>query len=251
MGQVETVFRQFRNLAHIGMMVPLYAFGCALIGISATPGALMWYWAFQISSDWALVWRTLWLSGMGAWGYISYGFCMILVVPLANFLMRTRLHAWRGPYYSLATIPWYIHNGSTYLVRYTFLEFITPTPFNLMFYRLMGMKIGRGTVINSSHISDPSLIELGEKVTIGGSVTMVGHYGVGGFLILAPIKVGDRATIGLRAIVFGGVDIGAGAKVLPNSVVLPKTVIPAGETWGGVPAKRIEEAPKTRSTKAA
>jgi serine acetyltransferase len=37
----------------------------------------------------------------------------------------------------------------------------------------------------------------------------------------------------------GGAQIGKGAKILPNSVVLPKTVIPAGETWGGVPAQKI------------
>ena len=35
------------------------------------------------------------------------------------------------------------------------------------------------------------------------------------------------------------VEIGEKAKILPNSVVLPKTRIPAGETWGGVPAIRI------------
>jgi acetyltransferase-like isoleucine patch superfamily enzyme len=104
----------------------------------------------------------------------------------------------------------------------------------------MGMKIGEGTLINSSHLSDPSLIEMGRKVTLGGSVTIVAHYGQGGFLVLAPVKIGDKATIGLRAILMGGVTIGEGAKILPNSVVLPKTQVPAGETWGGVPARKIE-----------
>lgn len=147
---------------------------------------------------------------------------------------------WRGPYYSAACVNWYVHNGLTYLARFTILEFITPTPFNLLFYKLMGMKIGRGTQINSSNISDPSLIEMGENVTIGGSATIVAHYGMGGFLIISPVKIGDGATIGLKATILGGVEIGAGAKLMPNSVVLPRTIIPAGETWGGVPAKKIE-----------
>lgn len=104
----------------------------------------------------------------------------------------------------------------------------------------MGMKIGRGTIINSTHISDPSLIEIGDKVTIGGSATLVGHYGQGGYLVLAPVKIGDRATIGLKATIMGGVQVGAGAKIMPHSVVLPKTIIPDNETWGGVPARKIE-----------
>lgn len=154
--------------------------------------------------------------------------------------MRAKLFAWRGPYYSLPAIRWYIHNALTYLMRFTFLEFITPTPLSLLFYRLMGMKIGEGTVINTTHLSDPSLIEMGKRVTLGGSVTIVAHYGQGGFLVLAPVKIGDHVTLGLRAIVMGGVQIGDGAKIMPGSVLLPKTVVPAGEIWGGVPARALD-----------
>ncbi|MBS1766127.1 MAG: hypothetical protein JST05_01800 [Acidobacteria bacterium] len=37
----------------------------------------------------------------------------------------------------------------------------------------------------------------------------------------------------------GDVEVGDGATVLPQSVLLPGTRVPAGETWGGVPAQRI------------
>jgi acetyltransferase-like isoleucine patch superfamily enzyme len=117
---------------------------------------------------------------------------------------------------------------------------MTPTPFNLLFYKLMGMKIGRGVQLNTTHISDPCLIELGDKATIGGNATIIAHYAQGGFLVIAPVKIGAGATVGLRAIILGDVEIGEKAKILPNSVVLPKTRIPPGETWGGVPAKKIE-----------
>ena len=104
------------------------------------------------------------------------------------------------------------------------------------------MRIGKNCQINSTAISDPSLIELGDYVTIGGSATICAHYASGGFLVIAPVKIGSGATIGLRAIIMGGVEIGEKAKLLPNSVVLPKTKIPAGETWGGVPAIRLSTA---------
>jgi acetyltransferase-like isoleucine patch superfamily enzyme len=116
---------------------------------------------------------------------------------------------------------------------------LTPSPFNIWFYRRLGMKIGKHCQVNSTHISDPSLISLGDRVTVGGSVTLVAHYGQGGFLILAPVVIEDQVTLGLKATVMGGVRIGRGAKVLPHSVILPKTQIPEGETWGGVPARKI------------
>jgi hypothetical protein len=239
-GLLENLLRKFQILAHLALIAPVYLLGSFCLGLALVPGFYLFSAMDALSAQWASLPRFLVLgTSLGA-GYFLYGFAMIFIAPTLNFLLRTSLKDWRGPYYSLPAIRWYIHNGLTYIVRYTFLEFVTPTPFNLLFFRLMGMKIGKGTIINSSHISDPSLIEMGRKVTIGGSVTIVGHYGQGGFLVLAPVKIGDKATIGLRAILMGGVEIGAEAKILPNSVVLPKTKIPPGETWGGVPARRID-----------
>ena len=237
---LENTLREFRILMHLALLAPLYLVGSLCVGLALVPGFYLFHFVDRLSSGFSQLAR-FWLLGSSlAAGYFLFGFCLILIAPALNTLFRTRLQAWRGPYYSLPAIRWYIHNGLTYLVRFTFLEFITPTPFNLLFFRLMGMKIGDGTLINSSHISDPSLIQLGRKVTLGGSVTIVAHYGQGGFLVLAPVKIGDKATIGLRAVLMGGVEIGEGAKILPNSVVLPKTIVPAGETWGGVPARKIE-----------
>ena len=171
----------------------------------------------------------------------SYHFSLLIILPIVNFIGRGNLKPWRGAYYSLEAIRWYVHNSLTYAARYTFLEFVTPSPFNILFYKMMGMKIGHGTAINSTWISDPSLIQLGKKVTIGGSVCLIGHYGQGGYLVLAPVIIGDGATIGIKATVMGGATVGANARVLAHSVVMPKTVIPDGETWGGIPAVKIEK----------
>jgi acetyltransferase-like isoleucine patch superfamily enzyme len=250
-GVAENILREFKVLGHLVLLAPLYLLGSLCIGAALVPG----FYIYQSANTWTEGFSPLlrfWILGAAlAAGYLSYGFSMIILAPLMNFVLRTKLQEWRGPYYSLPAVRWYIHNGLTYLVRYTFLEFLTPTPFNLFFYRMMGMKIADGTIINSTHISDPSLIQMGRKVTIGGSVTIVAHYGQGGFLVLAPVHIGDKATIGLRAVLMGGVVIGEGAKILPNSVVLPKTKIPAGETWGGVPAQRINPTELTHTSKAA
>ena len=94
---------------------------------------------------------------------------------------------------------------------------------------MMGMKIGKGTIINSTNISDPCLIEIGDYVTIGGSAHIVAHYGMKGFLIIDRVKIEDRVTIGLKATIFGDTVIGKGALVKAGEVVMPKARIPARE----------------------
>lgn len=172
--------------------------------------------------------------------YFAYGLALLLIAPLLNTLLGGRLSPYRGPAVSLSVLRWYVHCTLTLVVRYSFLEFVTPSPFAQLYYRLMGMKIGRGVHINSTAIADPSMIELGDGVTIGGSASIMAHYAQGGYLIIAPVRIGAGATIGLRAIIMGGTDIGEKAKVLAGSFVLPNTRIAAGELWGGIPAKRIE-----------
>ncbi|MGK5087738.1 hypothetical protein WDW86_09285 [Bdellovibrionota bacterium FG-2] len=239
-GLYESILRRSKRLVHALTILPLYGIAAICLGISAAPGVAIFGWISDSSALASPIFRYGALGTGLALGFFAFGFTLIFVVPFVNFIFRLTPRPFRGPYYSVDVVRWYIHNGLTYLVRYTILDFITPTPFNLLFYRMMGMKIGKDAQINSSNISDPGLIELGDRATIGGSATVLAHYGVGGFLVISPVKIGAGATLGLRAIVMGGVEIGVNAKILPNSVVLPKTKIPAGETWGGIPARKIE-----------
>ncbi len=238
-GLLETLLRKFRNSMHMIIITPLYMCCCLLVGIGLLPGIMLSQFIVRHTEDWSYIFKTFAFAVSIPVAYFIYGFTLLLIVPAFNYVGRFNLKPWRGTYYSLGAIPWYIHNSNIYLLRFTFLDFITPTPFANFFYQAMGMKIGRGTVINTTYISDASLITMGEKVTIGGSVTIVGHYGQGGYLILAPVIIGDRATIGLKASIMGGAVIGKDAKILPHSVVMPKTIVPDGETWGGVPARKI------------
>jgi hypothetical protein len=63
-------------------------------------------------------------------------------------------------------------------------------------------------------------------VTIGGSATLVAHYGMKGLIVIEKLVIKDMATIGLKASLFGDVVVGVGAMVKPNDVILPKTRIP-------------------------
>jgi len=239
-GLFEGALRRFKTATHVLTMLPVYSLGCVMLGLCITPGVAIFRAVNAWTATSSVLVQDLSFGLALAFGYLAYGFSLVLLAPAINFAIGGRLKPWRGPYYSAEVFKWFVHNALTYVPRFTFLEMITPSPMSLAFYRMMGMKIGRGTVINTTWISDPSLITLGDKVTLGGSVTLVAHYGQAGLLIIAPVKIGNGCTIGLKATVMGGAVIGDGARILPHSVVLPKTVIPDGETWGGVPARKIE-----------
>jgi non-ribosomal peptide synthetase-like protein len=182
-----------------------------------------------------------------ALSFYVYGISVLVIAPTINFVLGGRLQPYRGSTVSLSAMRWYVHCTMTLVVRYSFLEFVTPSPLSQMYYRLMGMKIGRAVTLNSTAIADPSLIEIGDRATIGGSANILAHYAQGGFLVIAPVKIGAGATIGMRAVVMGGTEIGEKAKVLANSFVLPNSRVPPGETWAGVPAQRIELARRAGS----
>jgi len=66
--------------------------------------------------------------------------------------------------------------------------------------------------------------------------------------VVAPVRVGRGAFIGAGAILLPGADIGEGAVIAAGAVV--KDRVGPGETWGGVPAKKIADArlPNTEDT---
>jgi hypothetical protein len=225
-GLAESLFRKFKMTCFTLMLAPIGVLYVLCMGLALTPGVMLYDLATNATASAPFWLKSMVLGGTLACGYIMYGLSLIIVVPLVNKLLPLRVKPLRASWFSLSVIPWYYHNALTYLVRYTFLEFITPTPLNILFFKMMGMKIGKGSMINTSNISDPCLIEIGDFVTIGGSATLVAHYGMKGMLIIDKLIIKDKATIGLKASLFGDVVIGVGQTIKPHEVILPKTRIP-------------------------
>ena len=67
-----------------------------------------------------------------------------------------------------------------------------------------------------------------QLVTIGHNVTV--H----------ACTIHDNALIGMGSTLLDGCEIGEGSIVAAGALVLQNTKIPAGEIWGGVPAKYIK-----------
>jgi acetyltransferase-like isoleucine patch superfamily enzyme len=240
-GVFDAILRAGKGFTIGAMLIPIYLIASVIIGAAVAPGIGVYHLISGLGAESTLALKYLSMGVGIAAGFFTYGFSILLIVPLINLPLRGRMKAERGSFHSARFLPWYLHNSLAYIVRYSFLDYVTPSPLNHMYFRLMGMKIGKNAHVNTSNITDAAMITIEENVTIGGSATIIAHYGQSGYLILAPTLIRKGATIGILATVMAGADIGENATVLPHSVVLPKTRIPAGETWGGVPARKIEK----------
>jgi carbonic anhydrase/acetyltransferase-like protein (isoleucine patch superfamily) len=66
---------------------------------------------------------------------------------------------------------------------------------------------------------------LGDYVTVGPNATICGD-----------VTIGDLVSIGAGAVICEFCKVGDGATIGAGAVVKPRTIVPAGETWVGVPA---------------
>ena len=140
-----------------------------------------------------------------------------------------------------------------------------------LFYRLAGMKIGRGSTIHmQARIYDPFHIQIGQDTLIGEKATLDGrrqlenssgclvignHVDIASEVMIwtsehdlksetwsaieSPVIIKDYVFIGPRAIILPGVTIGEGAVVAAGAVVT-KDVAPRAIV-AGVPAKEISQ----------
>jgi carbonic anhydrase/acetyltransferase-like protein (isoleucine patch superfamily) len=77
-----------------------------------------------------------------------------------------------------------------------------------------------------THETGPT--HIGSYVTIGHNVTV--H----------ACTIHDHALIGMGSTLLDGCEVGEGSIVAAGALVLQNTKIPAGEIWGGVPAKYLK-----------
>ncbi|MCG5512180.1 DapH/DapD/GlmU-related protein [Ectothiorhodospira shaposhnikovii] len=117
-------------------------------------------------------------------------------------------------------------------------------PFNTVFtqaliYKILGAEVGKSPAFAGT-IRDFPLISLGDFCTVGQNSVITAHIISGNKIVLKRIAIGERAVVGINCVVMPGVTMGAGAVLAPGAVATTGTNIPAGELWGGIPARKIK-----------
>jgi acetyltransferase-like isoleucine patch superfamily enzyme len=108
------------------------------------------------------------------------------------------------------------------------------------------LRVGNnGFVGEHAHLNPCRLLEIGDEVVVSRSAVVMTH-SFGGSLLqgypnrFAPVRIGDRCQVGIHAMLFPGVEMGAGSILLSNSTLV--TSIPPGRMFAGVPATDLRAA---------
>jgi acetyltransferase-like isoleucine patch superfamily enzyme len=209
----------------------LYLIGSVIIAISLIPSYFLFMYFLQTENLFII------LFGF-AFSYFVFGIVLMFVVAIVIRAFRIRLMPGTYKIGGKESLIWLLNAGFISLVRFLFLPF-TRSSINIFFYRLLGAKIGKNVIINTTCVYDAHLLEIGDNTIIGGDAVIIGHSAEGNKLIVAPIKIGKNVSIGQYTTVLPGVIIEDGAIIGAMSLVPKFTRVKKG-VWGGVPIRRLK-----------
>jgi acetyltransferase-like isoleucine patch superfamily enzyme len=214
-----------------------------VIGLSVLPAALFWEWHFRwsVPTPWI---RIVVLSMSLLPAYLL--FALSLMILSAG---STRLLGWRTPAdaelrvgdLEWPVLRWARYAMSTHVVRVLAGTWLRATPLWSFYHRLNGARVGRRVYLNSVTLSDHNLLTFGDDVVVGAGVHLSGHVVEGGMLKTGTVQLGRGVTIGVGTMIEIGVAVGDGTQVGALSVVPKHRTLEAHATYGGVPARRLDQ----------
>jgi acetyltransferase-like isoleucine patch superfamily enzyme len=173
-------------------------------------------------------------------GLIGLYVCALLVFRL--FMRLFPLHVGEIPHGSRQEFIYHVYLLFFLILFYPVMRSGSiPVPLMRVFYLALGAKLGTNTY-SSGIILDPHFVTIGDNTIVGQFALLVPHVIEGSKLAHYPIEIGSNVTIGAHAVVLSDVSIGDNAIVATGAIVPKGTRIAKGETWGGVPARRISRA---------
>lgn len=112
-------------------------------------------------------------------------------------------------------------------------------PLRLRFLKLVGLTIGKDSMIAGTELIDePYAVIIGDNTLIGGYTMIYTHLSFKK-MINKKIRIGNNCFIGNKSVLLPGAMIEDDVIVKPGSVVIEDQVLKKGGTYQGNPAKKI------------
>ena len=217
----------------------LHLLSIVILGLSLFPMVYflysVWHWMGG-SPAWA---KVLAFSFSIAIGYFIFGISIIAQCVFMKNLFGFKVKPGLYGIHAKETLSWMGYNTMILIANATFLDVLRLSPFQTLFYRWMGARIGREVNINTSGLADLALLEIGDNVLIGGGVALICHASERGFIRLAPTKIGNNVSVGIGSVIMPDCEIGDGAAIAPCSLLPKGTRIPPKGYWGGNPVRDL------------
>ncbi len=211
-----------------------------LLGLALLPSFLFLRWTWlQLAGSIDTVWTALIFCLALGFSYILFGNALLVVIVLVRTVFRIRNRERRGKVFSLDSVATGLNNLLLHTASMFYLPVLTSGYFNAWFYRGMGAKIGRGTIIATHRLWDCDLIEIGDNCIIGGNSSISAHYAIGAKGRTRKVRIGNSVTIGANTAVMPGVVIEDNVVVGGNSLIPLGKRLKSGGIYVGVPVVKV------------
>jgi non-ribosomal peptide synthetase-like protein len=171
---------------------------------------------------------------------ISLGL-FILAIPLmlalgvaAKWLILGRLRPGAYPLWGLTYYRWWLTQR---LLDTVPIHYLGGSPLLAVYLRLLGARIGRGVFLGSGAIDAPDCVEIGDDAGFGPDASLSCCTIEAGWLKVGTIRIGRGCQIGTSTTLAINTAMGDGAELDDLSMLPPGHTVPAGEKWGGSPAR--------------
>jgi len=136
------------------------------------------------------------------------------------------------------------------------LNFFAGTPLYPVFLRLLGMRVGRDTLILSMPPVCTDLVSIGANSVVRQDVKFTGYTACNGYLYPGTISIGSNALICEATVLDIFTSVGDGAQLGMMSALVEGQSVPAGSVYQGTPAEpsasnfnRVAPCPPSQSRK--
>jgi non-ribosomal peptide synthetase-like protein len=160
---------------------------------------------------------------------------MLSLDVITKWIVLGRLKEGRYPLWGSQFLRWWFVKR---MMEESPVGYLTGTPMAGVYLRLLGAKIGRNVSLDTLDIDCPDMVEIGDNASLERAAWITTSTVVNGELIVQKIKIGEGCVVGVRSGLAGGASMEAGATLSDLTCVQDGVVVPAGEEWSGIPAKK-------------
>jgi acetyltransferase-like isoleucine patch superfamily enzyme len=230
------------ELIQAAITLVVYAADAAVIGLSLLPSIYLLSFAktaFLTGGSPLHVLAFAVACGLAVFLYFITG---TIVMSLLIRIISLGMKAGRYPMYSFAMVRWLMYSGIYHLAGKTILDYLPMSFLSILFFRIMGARIGKNVSLNTWFLNDAYLLEIGDNVVIGGKSDISCHTFEKGFLLLQPVRIGADTLVGQQCYVSPGVTIGRNCVIGQYSFIRKNKDIPDNSViaaLGGLPIREI------------
>ncbi|MFH8476508.1 Pls/PosA family non-ribosomal peptide synthetase [Streptomyces sp. NPDC018000] len=119
--------------------------------------------------------------------------------------------------------------------------FLIGTPYLPVILRLFGARVGKGTWIGTTFLTEFDLVDIGDNAAIGLRVSLQTHLFEDRVMKMSLVTVEDGASIGTRSVVLYDSFVGEDVRLGALSLLMKGEHLAPGTSWRGIPAEGVVE----------